>query len=246
MAAKRVLDLDLDFFLNPFTASREPGRQRDEDFTPWEENDVRRFLEEKCRLKQPIPGRSAETHDAAFDCWNELTSDGFFDERFELVHVDAHADLGSGDPCFNYVHEELLHLPVEERDPRRTGVGRMHEGNYLTFALARRWISRVDFVFNLDTPFLDQFPDWAFKDYDWSSQVLQLKKLKSTAGQILRFAIPRTVLDLEPDVPCGFYREDKYAANKDFDFFFLSRSPNYTPPASDKLIPIIQDYMTPV
>lgn len=246
MAAPRVLDLDLDFFLNPFTEhSASPRRLGDEDFTPWKEAAVRDYLEKNCGLKRPIPGCVAEKHDAAVNCWKGLLENDFFDGPFEVVHVDAHSDLGGGDPCFEYLHEEFLHLPIDERTPRTSGPGAMHEGNYLAFALALRWISRVDFVFNSDTPFCNQFPEWAFKDWDFSTKTIQLKKMAPNPISPIFGGKPKVVA-LEPEIPCDFYTEDQYSSDADFDFLFLAKSPGFTPPASDLLIPVIEEYMEPI
>jgi hypothetical protein len=54
-----------------------------------------------------IPGRFVVHHDEAFDFWRELVAKHH--TQIDLVHIDAHADLGLGDDS-SWVHivSELL------------------------------------------------------------------------------------------------------------------------------------------
>ena len=246
MVINRVLDLDLDFFLSPFEAcSADPRRANSDEFTPWTEDAVRDFLETRCLLSKtaPKPGRVIVEHIDAFYCWRDLIANGSLQKPFALVHVDAHADLGCGDACYKYLHGTLLHLPPDERTNPMTRFGGMHSGNFISFALACQWFSSVDFIFNKETPFFDQFPEWAFLDNDFTTEILALKKVAPES--ISGFGQPR-VVGVEPGIPCGFHREDGYQATQEFDFVILAQSPGYTPETSDMLIPVIREYFTDV
>lgn len=97
----RILDLDLDFFLDGITWKYGVGdRFPDEgSYPPWSEERVRRFLEDQCGLSKesPVPGKVVTTHDEVLWEWLELSSDG---QKWDIVHVDAHGDLGYRDSAY--------------------------------------------------------------------------------------------------------------------------------------------------
>jgi arginase family enzyme len=97
----RFLDIDLDAFLNSVAYYRnDEGRLDAEAYQPWAEARLRDFLERQCGLStvNPIPGWFVEEHDGAFDVMRALVGHG--NRSLEVVHVDAHADLGLGDPSW--------------------------------------------------------------------------------------------------------------------------------------------------
>jgi len=55
-------------------------------------------LEKRCGLSAltPLPGCEADEHVEAFGVWREWLRTGILSAPFEVVHVDAHSDLGSG------------------------------------------------------------------------------------------------------------------------------------------------------
>lgn len=65
----RVLDIDLDLFLWRYDGN--PHDREDNTNVAFEEDDVRRFLEENCKLSKtnPTEGVLIQTHDEAFDYW---------------------------------------------------------------------------------------------------------------------------------------------------------------------------------
>jgi hypothetical protein len=105
----RVLDLELDLFLDDVAyhrpSSRECERLPDGEYTPWAAAAVRTVLEDHYGLDRarPIPGRLVTHHFEAFLFWQELVRCGALDIPFDVVHVDAHADLGSGDAGYVYL-----------------------------------------------------------------------------------------------------------------------------------------------
>src|SRR5215469_2488049 len=113
-----VLDLDLDFFVWPIARDiTDEGHRLDpREYHTRTEIYVRSFLESRCGLSttHPIPGRCVVNHVEAFPAWREWITRGSLSKRFDVVHVDAHADLGAGswNPSPRYFETELLRLPL--------------------------------------------------------------------------------------------------------------------------------------
>jgi len=115
----RTLNIDLDFFLDEIAHGRtvDAGRLNSEEYKPWNANDVMQFLEgnRNLSLKDPTPGYLVSDHDEVFFLWRELIKQGKLRVPFDLIHVDAHADLGLWDCSYEYICCDLLHWPLEER-----------------------------------------------------------------------------------------------------------------------------------
>jgi len=96
---QRILDLDLDFFLNGVAYFRPTDSERldDEDFQPWSFDQAVGFLAERCGLQSKLPGWTVEGHGDLFDRWRSAIQSGLLRPPFHVTHVDAHADLGLGD-----------------------------------------------------------------------------------------------------------------------------------------------------
>ena len=149
----RVLDLDMDFFLSDPCPLAPLGERPEESCASmWSEEEIVRFLEEQCGLSRehPVPGAIFDTHDKALDYWQARLDEGSLQAPFEVVHVDTHSDLAFGPPGTGYVLNVVLsRLPSQRADIAlyRKGV-ELDEANYLLFALAFRWISRLAYVRN--------------------------------------------------------------------------------------------------
>ena len=233
---QRVLDLDLDFFLEDCCPMAEQGQRPSlVGHEPWAGEAVRAFLETRCLLSKehPIPGRIFETHDGALGYWKELMESGKLKAPFQVTHVDAHSDLGIGYPGPGYVLYNVLSLPPKrrlERD-RFYRERKLDEANYLLFALAARIVDSLE---NVRRPFSRE---------DVPRQIL------AKDGDHIR--LPQSFPDLfervngpEPLIP---YREckedDSFCAAAPYDFISLAISPRYAPEAADALIPIFESYM---
>jgi hypothetical protein len=144
--------LDLDFFLDAIAhdQSSRGARLSETEFKPWAGVRVREFLEKNCGLstQRRIPGRYISHHHEAFHWWRDLIRDGKLIRPFEVVHVDAHADLGSDTFGFSqvYVGFDLLHQPLEQREVPEEGGTKMNAGNYLLVAIACRWLNKLVYV----------------------------------------------------------------------------------------------------
>ena len=78
--------------------------------------------------------------------WREAVRNDALQTRFHVTHVDAHGDVGYGDPSYVYLMTELLFLGLKERDSPKTGDRGLAESNFLAFAIACRWISELVYV----------------------------------------------------------------------------------------------------
>jgi hypothetical protein len=243
----RVLDLDLDFFLSdvPYWQN-DDERVNPEHYAPWNEQEVINFLETQVGLSKstPLPGKVLVDHDEAFYEWRDKIERGELKTPFEVVHVDSHADLGMGDASYEYIMTKHLGEPISERShpPIREWSG-LGPGNYLVFAIACRWISKLTYVHNPRSS--DDLTICHMKDHDKNSGFIQLKYYGQADIETL-IEGKQKPLALEPEVPFEMVSAEKYKNRKPFDRIYLAQSPPYTPEASDKLIPIIKRYMISV
>jgi len=242
----RILDIDLDFFLNkrPEPSCSEE-RLNDADIYPWEKSKVERFLEEQCKLSkdEPVNGKIVKHHHYAFYFWRELIEKNILETPFEVIHVDAHSDLGAGFGSGPYIAGELLHKPLEERMYPNCNEFSLNKGSFITFAIACRWISEITIV---------HYPEWGddfcwyyWKNNDDSSGYLQLKKYNSPEEFQESFNpnFKTEPIEYEPEVRANKVDQSKYYNSQPFSFINLSVSPEYTPLSSDRLIPVIKKYI---
>jgi hypothetical protein len=243
----RILDIDLDFFLDDVAYHRSSGRERlGEDYRPWGESAVRAFLEQRCGLlkNHPVPGRLVIHHHEAFLFWRELVEGGSLAVPFEVVHVDAHADLGVGDAGYVYLMTDVLLRPLAVRTKPEIGTSHLNAGNYLAFAAACRWINRIVYVPNPASR--DDLMYLHFKSFSQAGGVLQLKGCPQRGlDAIFRgdFTYP---FALEPEIPFQRVALEAFRDTDGFDFAVLCQSPGFTPLGSDALISVIMEYIRPV
>ena len=176
----------------------------------------------------------------AFLYWRELIQAGQIITPFEVVHVDAHSDLGLGDASWTYIMGDILHRPIAKRMFPDIEPHKLNPGSYLAFAIACRWISEVTFV--LHSKWNDDLPRFHFKDYDTSSGKLQLKKYDPNKIDVLLMEKTEP-LELESEVPFTMVKSSNYTETKPFSFIVLSHSQGYTPKSADKLIKVICEYI---
>lgn len=227
----RFLDLDLDFFLNK-SAYRGRGQRLGQGYKPWRVPRVRRFLEDTCGLsaKAPVQGRTIQSHDSVLDFWRSLIESGDLSVPFDVMHVDAHPDLTVG----NGLYLESGRLCVDSL--RRQGLlqrSHAHSGNYLTLAIAAGWLSSLLWVTLGDR--LRNPPIW---DADARLSMSQFGR----EGEVPRVR-DSTAQMKESGVPFRVLPYHRVKAVQAFDYFALSRSPDFTPPESDRLIAIVEEYM---
>lgn len=239
----RILDLDLDFFLDGITWKYGAGNRFPDEGShpPWSEERVRHFLEDGCGLStaSPVPGKVVTTHDKVLWEWLELSRDG---QEWDVVHVDAHGDLGYGDMCLVNMLKSFLSTPLEQRvaevERNRSSV---NEGCYLLYALAFGKMSKLTYVHPNEG--VDDVPEQIMKGFDLASGEIELRLYD--LGEYDPIDEDSPVLAVEPAVPFDMVRESDFKALAPFDYIFLAQSPAYTPESADPLIEVVRDYMKP-
>lgn len=244
-----MLDIDMDFFLNDIAHGFmvRPGERLDgKEFYPWEETTFRRFLENQCLLSpvNRIKGRIIKDHHEAFFFWKELVEEGKITIPFEVTHVDAHSDTGTGDSGWVYIVKELNNFPIEER-LQKLDFSRVNLVNYLSFAMSCGWVSNVDFILH---------PNWS-NDLSWihqkdcsdSSNSFQLKAFDPhIKTSILGDATKKEELrpsHVDPVIPYTLTEVDDFLPTKSFDYLVFCQSPGYTPQSADYMLEVIKDYV---
>lgn len=264
----RILDLDMDYFMDGIAtdiAESDEERLSEEYYgdSVWSEQRIRDYIENNLGLSKykRIKGRVVSGHNEALFFWKELIESKMLETPFEVVHVDSHADLGLGYSSWTYILNSLLQYPVEERWENRKYVscfGRESDvgiGDYLLFAIAFRWISRLTYCANpygdKNDYLLDTLKDFEEK-YIWNEPVENIIQLVcnpemdfpdyDASSQVKRAYLDRGIK--EPEVPFVIIpsiEDVKY--NGEFDFVVMAQSPNYTPASADFIIDIVKEYI---
>lgn len=264
----RVLDLDMDYFMDSIAAyipDSADDRLSEEEYgsSVWDEQRVRDFIENHLGLSRDrrIKGRIVKGHNEALFWWQELIQNEELTVPFEVVHIDSHADLGLGYSSWKYILESLLQYPVKERPLHSIYVdcfGKMKGaqiGDYLLFAIAYRWISRLTYCAN---------PKGDKNDYLWEI-------LKNFEEELIWDKTVQNVIQLVcntdmsiPDYDDSQDRKKEYINkgikepevsflviptieevmfNGDFDYVVMAQSPNYTPKSADYIMEILSEYI---
>lgn len=266
----KILDLDMDYFMTKIAtdiaeSSNERLNEMDYGNSVWPDNYIRRFLEENLGLSKTnkIKGRIVQNHNESLVFWKELIYKGKLDTPFEVIHVDSHADLGLGYSSWLYILNTLLQYPVEERpyhnqytdcfgNLKTEGIG-----DYLLFAIAYRWISKITYCAN---PYSEK------NDYLWGTlKDFQEKYIGNNPVENTLQLVYNPEMDFiacsasneeklrylssglkEPEVPfliIPTINSVKYSG--DFDFVVMAQSPNYTPASLDFAMDIFREYIDP-
>lgn len=264
----KILDLDMDYFMNEIaTGSPDSSRKRlsEDDYgnSVWTKDNVRYFLENNLGLSKnrKVRGRIVSGHNESLFFWKELIEKGDLTTPFEVVHVDSHADLGLGYSSWTYILDLLLQYPVLERPNHNHYTDCMGNiraegiGDYLLFAIAYRWISKLtycanpngdknDYLWDTLKDFHENYiwndpvenpiqlicnPEMEFLDYDATEEE---KQKYINAGK------------KEPEVPMLIIPTiEGVKYNGDFDFAVMAQSPNYTPASADFIMDIFREYI---
>jgi hypothetical protein len=255
----RVLDLDLDFFLygTAHYVDSAESRLDAEEYPPWPLDDVVAFLAEQCLLTERRPGFVVEHHNEIFYRWGEALEGGRMTAPLEVVHVDAHADLGVGDASYAYVMSELAFEPIENRygilKTRRPhsreemldlGSHAISDGNWLMFALACGWLSGLTYVTNSCAECSDgarpgDLMFFLMQGFDMQADHLQV--VGTREDFIGRVGGPKVIEHRDPAVPFATRVRREYQAPEPFDVVCLTRSPEYTPVEADPIFDAIAE-----
>ena len=232
----RVLDIDLDFFLADCCPLAPFGqRPQLKGHEPWEAERVDLFLRNNCGLdpRMPLPGRIFETHDGALQFWQERIREGTLKKPFTVTHVDAHSDLGIGYPGPDAVLSGVLPIAFPKREDISLYYERrqLDESNYLLFAIALRYIDKLENVRNLRSR-----KDLPRSIFDPDTGDI---RLTSFASRFLE-----EINGPEPAVPYIEYPDHRsFRAEAPYDFMTVAVSPRYSPAEADALLPVFAGYM---
>lgn len=248
MTPSRILDIDIDLFVNEPAYWCEAGKRLSSDeYRTWSETEIRSFLEGACGLRSTnrIPGRIVDHHHEVFHIWRDLVESGEVETPFEVVHPDSHADLGLGDPGWVYLMGELLHLPIAERANPKVGWEHMNAGNYLAFAAACGWLSKLTYVHHPQGG--NDVMHYHFRDFDAASNEIELKRCPLERLRHLLVSEPSYlnfgVQQRGPTLPFQKISCLDYRSEQSFDYVFFARSPEFTPIESDLLLPMFREYI---
>ncbi|MGX5850888.1 hypothetical protein ACWGTO_27850 [Mesorhizobium sp. PL10] len=246
-----IADIDLDIFLSevsPFDhRPRAPSSIR-----PWSEAQVRLFLTEQCLLSgdrnstRPR-GHFIVHHDEAFPIFEALSRNGA--TPLTVAHIDAHSDLGTGfgDQSWIDIGQRVLAFDPERRLEAipRSGPERISPANYLSFALACRWIASLTYVHHAQSGH-DLMP-FFFRSFDTECGMMEFRYIPhglldavTTHSKDKLIALPHV---LEPPIPFRKVTVEDYRALATFDHVILCQSPGYTPAEADALISIFEEYV---
>lgn len=244
----RMLDIDMDFFLNRIATERIGNERLDEkEYIPWKEQKFRAFLEENCRMSkmEKIRGRIIEEHDEAFYFWKELIKKKEINCPFFITHLDAHTDLKAGYPNkgSKYILSELLHLPMKDR-LESVNTHEMGPANYLSYAIACGFFNSVELVFHSD---LDchsaELPKLFFKNESPCSGVIEMKSYSESEVRYQNFGEPGSK---DKEIPFRIIRGDDFQVDQNYDFLTFCKSPGYTPKTADFMLDVVKEYIIEV
>ncbi|MES0155919.1 UPF0489 family protein [Mesorhizobium sp. M0018] len=246
-----VADIDLDIFLSE-VSSFDHRPRAPSSVHPWSEAQVRHFLEEQCQLSRDRTSKRPKGyfivhHDEAFPIFEALSRNGA--TPLTVAHIDAHSDFGTGfgDQSWIDIGQRVLGFDPERRVKAipRSGPERISPANYLSFALACRWIASLTYVHHAQSGH-DLMP-FFFRSFDTECEMVELRHIPHglfdavTAGSKDKLiALPHV---LEPPILFRKVAVEDYRALAPFDYVILCQSPGYTPTEADALIPIFEEYV---
>jgi hypothetical protein len=235
---QRVLDIDVDFFVEPVVHQPEPGTRPDPaTHSVWPVDDAVTFVRERCGVAGPLPGFVTQNHGDLFAEWERAIEDGWLEPPFHVTHIDAHADLGQGDSGYVHLLSSLMFLPVAERvEALRGGSPHLTDGNFLAFAVACQWIAGMDYVYGAGGG--SDALSLVMDGFDPRADSIRLAAVPARdLGRVTRdpAAAAAAALRADPPVPFHTTRWEQYMADRPFAFVCVTRSPPYTPPTADRV-----------
>jgi hypothetical protein len=237
---QRVLDIDLDFFVEDPVFWPPSDERCDPDEHPvWVESEVAAFLNERCGVTARLPGFVTENHGELFPVWRNAIEEGVLLPPFHVTHVDAHADLGLGGSSFEYLMTSLLFESIDDRRYPMLGDTGLNDGSHLAFAVACHWISAIEYVFCEGGG--NDRPQFLMEGFDVDADHIQLTALSLAELQGLARGRYPNVTSLEPLIPLRPVPYREFHAREPFDFICLTRSPPYTPVTADPIFDLIRE-----
>jgi hypothetical protein len=242
----RVLDIDLDAFVEPPAHWTDHQRLDPDEHYVWPVEQAFAWLTDRCQLDAARPGWAVEHHVEIFDRWHDAIETGQLAAPFHFTHLDAHADLGLGASGYAHLLTDLVHRPVEQRTTPKRGDDGLHSGNFLAYAIGCRWITDVDYVFgpgggsDLMPYLMDGYYD--VEHGPGRKDLVRLPHLwpDDIDHLLYRHGRPSPTC-FEPAVGFRSTRTEHFRAADGYDIVCLTRSPDYTPPTADALYDAIRN-----
>lgn len=223
-----VLDIDLDLFVDPRTTGTSPKRNgRPVDVEGWNCDRVMLFLQSAFTMDQSqrLPGKCFESHDQVLHALERIAA------PIHLFHLDAHADLGIGQDCYEFYS---AFLALDQATRRK----RLHdftprEGDFLLYALACGFVEKVDYVTHpsvyLNEPDIPIGMDrWEIKyDRGW----IDVRRFFGSRSEYCNREGERV---MDRSIPIRMHNRDGLIQQGiAFDYLFMTHSPKFTPPSLD-------------
>lgn len=238
-----VLDLDLDVFVSPVVNGNGDANYRaksgEHQVVP-EAEIMATLAKLELSPDRKTPGAFFEHHREAYFFWRDLVNSGRLKVPFDVVHVDAHSDLGNGARTVALC-ERWAAIPNKLGE--NLG-GRVNSANYLGFALMNGWVRALLNIRRPDSP--SDVPLFLYKDFDPSTWRFTMK----------RFAVGEVARTCEAHFAGATYdvlHEVRYAEStvtefksigRKPDFVFFARSPAFTPVEIDAFEPYVRSCIT--
>lgn len=246
-----VLDIDLDFFVTKIKHDCEASINRlseEDGYLPVNMSLVKSFLEQNCGLSQEhkIPGNCFEQHDEVFDYWRDLIDRGFLNPPFQVVHVDAHSDLGFSfvDNSWTYITTDYLDLDSAARQYPKRGSQGLNPGNFLIFTAACGWLERLTLV--LHPEWENDLRGFYMKGFGIDGDLLELKQFDKRILKSHTSLDPKEIpYRTDCQVPLSKVQMSDYRAMSDLDLLCNTHSPSYTPESADEIFELIKSYIDP-
>lgn len=123
----------------------------------------------------------------------------------------------------------------------QNGMQRISPANYLSYALACRWLRSLTYVHHAQSG--DDLMPFLFRDFNTTCGIMELRYVPRVRDASSKEELRTLPHALEPPIPFQKVSVEAYRATEPFDYVILCQSPGYTPVEADALIPIFQDYV---
>lgn len=239
----KILDIDLDFFQDSIANYIDLSsgiRLCSEDYNVNTKEEVRNFLSKNCGLStaSKLKGMYFVHHDEVFYDIRSKIEAGVLICPFDVIHIDAHADLGLGDTSYIYIMTELIHKePAERLYPNAKQI---NSGNFLIYLILSKWIKNLLYVYHPELINFD-YPHYLFRGNNGNSEIIEVKKYSK--GTDIWNLNEKNCIGIDEPFLINSVQRDKYQDNGDFDFVYLTQSPEFTTKESDDLFSVFKEFI---
>ncbi|MCB9477385.1 MAG: UPF0489 family protein [Deltaproteobacteria bacterium] len=245
-----IVSVDIDFFVNPFPKDSQDCesdiRLPASEYCVAPDATVADLLR-RCGLESPpkVSGVFIANHEFAFDIIKTLSLRE--QRKIELIHVDAHADIGFPEASFRHILMDLSYKNLTHRRNPERGADRLNCGSWLTYAILAEFIESICFVPKYVVP-QDLYSFYFSKELtcdNLESEFVISKIDNSIFSTYLRHGISfandtkRALLK----IPFKIVRSSELAISKKPDFVIVCQSPPWTPLAADRILDICRQYI---